>query len=409
MRVILFTLAALLPLALGNSAAAQRPVPPEQMPLPNERVLQTPYWWAWGKPDDDVKRPLNVIGEAEAKALIEAFKSPHAAFVNARSYMFYEPGVILTQTFTTTLYTAKDQPEVRTTVTYFAERYAIKHVHRNTMIYRSPGSAVETYYDPDAPYARYRYIVEDYAGDRVVGVNLDGRGQVAECALLERAPLERPLVIWTLPYALSGAAQGRHVGGELYFIGDHVMISGDEGETRARFGGVIFEGKRLRPLSGRFNNRFDIQRGRMPPYEFAFAYDAAIPDFLSSPACQSDESVRLGYPVEINRLFGGPPPGEVRIARKSTVRKATTLRFALVADRPLNEVATAAQSAILANWGGALEGGRATSTRIYNYPAVRMVIRRNPSRFELDALQIAPDKVIVRGTVSLLNDIGGKK
>ncbi len=79
------------------------------MPLPNERVLQTPYWWAWGKPDDDVKRPLNVIGEAEAKALIEAFKSPHAAFVNARSYMFYEPGVIFTQTFTTTLYTAQDQ------------------------------------------------------------------------------------------------------------------------------------------------------------------------------------------------------------------------------------------------------------------------------------------------------------
>jgi hypothetical protein len=147
----------------------------------------------------------------------------------------------------------------------------------------------------------------------------------------------------------------------------------------------------------------------MPPYEFAFAYDAAIPDFLASPACQSDESVRLGYPVEINRLFGGPPPGEVRIARKSTALGATTLRFDLVADRPLNEVAAAAQSAVLAAWGGALEGRRATSTRIYNYPAVRMVIRRDASRFELDALQIALDKVIVRGTVYPLNEIGGRK
>ncbi len=151
MRVCLLALAALLPLALGGHAVAQSPIGPDQLRLRNERVLQTPYWWAWGAPDDDVKRPLNVIGEAEAKALIEAFGSPYAAFANARGYMFYEPGVILTQTFTSTLYSPADQPQVRTTVTYFAETYAVKHVHRNTMFYRQPGATSRPSTTPSPP------------------------------------------------------------------------------------------------------------------------------------------------------------------------------------------------------------------------------------------------------------------
>ncbi len=243
----------------------------------------------------------------------------------------------------------------------------------------------------------------------MVGVNLDRRGQVAECDLIERAILDRPLLIWTMPFVHRMAAEGRHVNGALYFLGDHVMLSGAGGADPRLYAGVFFEAGRLRPLSGRFNSPESIISGRMPPYEFAFAYDAPIPDFLASPACQADESVRMGYPAEINQLFGGAPPGAVRIARKTTVNGATSLLFALVADRPLAQVAEAAQSAVLSAWGGALEGGKANATRIYGYPAVAMAINRGLSRLDLDVLQIAPDKVIVRGAVSRYPQTGGKQ
>ena len=44
--------------ASPHLALAQEKVPFSQMRLSDERVLRTPYWWAWYPPDADVKRPL---------------------------------------------------------------------------------------------------------------------------------------------------------------------------------------------------------------------------------------------------------------------------------------------------------------------------------------------------------------
>ena len=152
--------------------------------MKDERVLQTPYSWAWKSPDDDVKPPLNVLTADDAKRLVQATGSPFIAFAIARGDMFYEPGVIIRHTFTSTLHSDVDRPQVRVVTVYYSTTYAIREVITNTIVYKNPlGGNVDVVH-ADSPYARFRYVVEDYANDRVVGVNTNAavRSRRAPCS-----------------------------------------------------------------------------------------------------------------------------------------------------------------------------------------------------------------------------------
>ena len=84
MKVTTRLIATGLAISLSAVAHAQTPVPFEQLRLKDQRVLGTPYWWAWKSPDDDVKAPLNVLTAEDAQRLIKAAGSPFAAFAIAR-------------------------------------------------------------------------------------------------------------------------------------------------------------------------------------------------------------------------------------------------------------------------------------------------------------------------------------
>jgi len=353
-------------------------VPFSELRLKDERVLQTPYWWAWGSPDDDVKRPLNVLTAEDAKRMIQATGNPFRAFTIARMDMFYEPGVVIQHTFTSTLYTRDaSKPQVRVETTYFSTTYAIREVVTNSIVYRTlvvqgQGDPVHT----DSPYARFRYVVEDYANDRMVGVNTNARGEVSECALIERAVLERPVTIWRMPaHPPRWNFQSQHRRENLLRLVAY--------NTGSR---VVFEPTRLRPLYG-----YHVMPGygdyvqEQQTWSFRFSYDAPIPDFLSSPACQADRSVRSGYPAALADLIGEDFPGQVRIARAYSVGKDRYLSFAIVLTRPLNEAAELARARFSRALNAALTSKQG---RIYNYPAISLSYRSRTGLAGYDVLDI---------------------
>ena len=414
----LFT-SALVALALTTStAAAQSPIPLDQLRLKNERVLQTPYWWAWGKPDDDVKRPLNVLTEADAQRMIQAYGEPYLAFFAARGDMFYEPGTIITQVFTTTLsvrlpafddsnfdrnrgYRAPNMQR-RVDVLYLAPTYAMRETVTNTIRYRSPneeGSNV-TLVAEDSPYNRYRFVIEDYANDRIVGVNLARNGDVAECELIARAILERPITVWALPVLplyedapievrrdkQSGAYELRYG----YFIYDYTTA-------------VVFEPKRLRPLFARHSTpAANNKNNRFVSWSSRFAYDQPIPDFLSSPACRANRAVQTGIPAQLDALFGGQVPGAVRIAHtnKDVVDGSSHLRFSLVADRPLEETVGAVKAALERGLKVSITEAQTKRETEYNLPKVSFTLFSVNRFVKVEAIALDANKTLVRGWVN---------
>ena len=311
--------------------------------------------------------------------------------------MFYEPGVVITQVFTTTLYTNPTQPRSRTTVTYFGEMFAVRETVRNTIVYQNPND--KSIAHNESPYARYRYIIEDYANDRVVGVNTDSRGQVRECALIERAVLERPGIIWRVPFDVSiRSFIHKHRRENLYRIGSDDL---DYMSNPRNF--VVFEGQRLRPLYGQYAHEHVrlINDDPSGQWAFQFAYDVASPDFLSSPACQKDESVQLGYPKALRSFFNGRLPGEVRIARLSKVSGADQLHFAIVAEGKVQSLLDAVKGAVESGWKGEVDN-ISPNVRIYDYPAasLRFSKGRKLSVATVDLLQIDASRVLIRGSAT---------
>jgi len=378
--------------ASPHLALAQEKVPFSQMRLSDERVLRTPYWWAWYPPDADVKRPLNTLTEQDARRLVQGYGgNPFVAFIAARSDMFYEPGVVMEQTFTVTLYSSLDQPQRWSETLYFSDTYAIRELITTTVVYRNPNVTIEgqDVVFTRSPYARYRYIIEDYKGDRLVGVNTNAKGDVVECALIERAILERPSTIWRSPVNMRRATlMSKHRRENWLRVYD-----GGYGYTpTVPVNEVIFEGERLRPLYAQ-----NVFVGEVPIVVTRWRYDVPIPDFLSSDACRANRSVSLGYPPEVAQLFGGDVPGEVRIARRYTLDGEAYMSFAIVASSSLTQTVDAVRKGLERGANVALTGQQA---RIYGYPAVQFSLSKGgPSLrvLNVDVIALEPQKTLVRG------------
>ena len=410
---------ALVALALTTGVAtAQSPIPLDQLRLKNERVLQTPYWWAWGKPDDDVKRPLNVLTEADAQRMIQAYGEPYLAFFAARGDMFYEPGTIITQVFTSTLsvklppfdefrydrdrgYQAPNMQR-RVDVLYLAPTYAMRETVTNTIRYRSPneeGSSVSLVAE-DSPYNRYRFVIEDYANDRIVGVNLNRNREVVECELIARAILERPITVWSSPVLplnnLDRFEVRRHKQSGVYEIKYGYFIY-DYSSA------VVFEPKRLRPLIAQHSTPLANNKNNdFVSWSSQFAYDQPIPDFLSSPACRANRAVQTGVPAQLDALFGGQVPGVVRIAHvnKDVMNGQTHLRFSLVADRSLEETAGAVKAALERGLKVTITPAQTKRETEYKLPKVSYVLFSISRFVKVDAIALDANKTLVRGWVT---------
>ena len=384
MKVTTRLIATGLAISLSAVAHAQTPVPFEQLRLKDQRVLATPYWWAWKSPDDDVKAPLNVLTAGDAQRLIKAAGSPFAAFAIARGDMFYEPGVVIRHIFTSTLHSAINKPQVRVVTVYYSTTYAIREVVTNTIVYKNPLGGNEDVVHANSPYARFRYVVEDYAGDRVVGVNTDARGEVTECALIERAVLERPVTIWRMTPSYDAMLyQSKHKRENLFKLSTY-----GDGTW------VVFEPDRLRPLYGQYTSLSAADLPGEQTWSFRFTYDTSIPDFLSSQACRNNPDVRRGYPESLAKLLGDDFPGKVRIAKTYALLGNDYLTFAIVFSQPLDEVARLVTDRL----GKALNASLSpASVQIYGQRATRISLSRFLYQLNVEAIALDSQLTLVRG------------